>query len=305
MKLSDLHIAWNSDYVLPLPPGHRFPMDKYELIPGQLLYEGVITSANLRSPHDCETEDLLRAHDQEYVDKLDNNSLSAREQRVIGFPQTPHMIRRERMITQGTIDCCKAAITHGVALNVAGGTHHAFRDHGEGFCILNDFAVASLHLLAHKLVTRILIIDLDVHQGNGTASIMSGNTSVFTFSMHGEHNYPFKKTVSDLDIALKDGTDDETYLQLAEVELTRLFDRFKPDFACYVAGVDVLKTDRFGKLGLSLEGCALRDKMVLEALHTRGVPCAVSMGGGYSPDIRTIVTAHVNTFKTAIDIYVN
>lgn len=305
MKLSDLHIAWDIDYILPLPPGHRFPMEKYELVPGQLLYEGAITAANLRSPHDCDREDLLRAHDQEYLDKLDNNLLSPREQRVIGFPQTPQMIRRERMIAQGTIDCCKAALSHGVALNVAGGTHHAFRDHGEGFCILNDFAVASLHLLAQKLASRIVIIDLDVHQGNGTASIMSGNQSVFTFSMHGQHNYPFKKTISDLDIGLTDGTGDETYLQILETELTGVLDRYKPDFACFVAGVDVLKTDRFGKLGLTMEGCARRDRMVMEALFSRDVPCAISMGGGYSPDIRTIVTAHVNTFKTAIDIYVN
>jgi acetoin utilization deacetylase AcuC-like enzyme len=304
MKLHDLHIAWNIDYVLPLPPGHRFPMEKYELVPGQLLYEGVITSANLRSPDDCDTEDLLRAHNQEYLDKLDNNSLSAREQRLIGFPQTPLMIRRERMITQGTIDCCKAAISHGVALNVAGGTHHAFRDHGEGFCILNDFAVASLHLLAHKRASRILIIDLDVHQGNGTASIMRGNSSVFTFSMHGEHNYPFKKTISDLDIGLRDGTDDETYLQILEKELTGVLAEYKPDFACFVAGVDVLQTDRFGKLGLTLEGCARRDRFVMDALHSLGIPCAISLAGGYSPDIRTIVAAHVNTFKTAIDIYV-
>lgn len=305
MKLHDLHIAWNIDYVLPLPPGHRFPMEKYELVPGQLLYEGVITPANLRSPHDCDTEDLLRAHDQEYLNKLDNNSLSAREQRVIGFPQTPQMILRERMITQGTIDCCNAALSHGVALNVAGGTHHAFRDHGEGFCILNDFAVASLYLLAHKRAETILIIDLDVHQGNGTASIMKGNESVFTFSMHGEHNYPFKKMISNLDIGLKDGTDDETYLQILEKELISVIDRYKPDFACFVAGVDVLQTDRFGKLGLTLEGCARRDRIVLETVHSRNIPCAISLAGGYSPDIRTIVTAHVNTFKTAIDVYVS
>lgn len=304
MKLSDLHIAWNADYVLPLPPGHRFPMEKYELVPGQLLYEGVITSSNLRSPDDCPAEDLLRAHDQEYLDKLDNNSLSPREQRAIGFPQTPQMIRRERMITKGTIDCCNAALLYGVALNVAGGTHHAFRDHGEGFCILNDFAVASLHLLAHGKANRVIIIDLDVHQGNGTASILSGNEHVFTFSMHGEHNYPFKKTFSDLDIGLVDETDDDTYLHILSTALTDVLNRFQPDFACFVAGVDVLQTDRFGKLALTLEGCASRDRMVLQTLHSRGIPCAISLAGGYSPDIRTIVAAHVNTFKTAIDLYV-
>ena len=305
MDISELHIAWHPDYVLPLPEGHRFPMEKYDLIPGQLLYEGCITADNLRAPGWCGDADLVRAHTNGYISKLTGQQLDPREQRVIGFPQSPQMISRERMITQGTIDCCRAALRHGVSLNVAGGTHHAFSDHGEGFCILNDFAVASYYLLANGLAKKVMIIDLDVHQGNGTAAIFAQESEVFTFSMHGQHNYPFRKSISDLDIGLPDQAGDAEYMNILTGQLPRLLDQFRPDFACYVAGVDVLKTDRFGKLSMTIPGCAARDAFVLQTLKSRNIPCAISMGGGYSPDIRTIVQAHVNTFKAAIDLYVH
>lgn len=207
-----LKIAFDPIYAHPLPEGHRFPMLKYELIPEQLLYEGSITEANLFSPTTCSEETVLLTHTKEYVNKLLQQRLSAKEQRHIGFPQSPQLTKREFIITQGTIDCCQYASQYGVALNVAGGTHHAFAERGEGFCLLNDFAVAANYLLQQQTAKKILIIDLDVHQGNGTAKLFENNPAVFTFSMHGRHNYPFHKEKSDLDIELEDGTNNRLYL---------------------------------------------------------------------------------------------
>lgn len=278
-------------------------MLKYELIPGQLLYEGIITQNHIFSPAVCEDEIVLLTHDKEYLNKLHTQTLSAKEQRHIGFPQSPELTERELIITQGTIDCCVHALKHGVALNVAGGTHHAFRDHGEGFCLLNDFAVATNHLFKEKQVKKVLIIDLDVHQGNGTASIFQNRKDVFTFSMHGKHNYPFHKEKSHLDIELMDGTNDETYLSLLKLHLTEILDQFNPDFAFFLSGVDILSTDKFGKLAVSMKGCSDRDQFVFESLKQRNIPCSVAMGGGYSPDVKTIVEAHCNTFRIAKNLY--
>ena len=207
------------------------------------------------------------------------------------------------IITQGTIDCCHFAFEQGIALNIAGGTHHAFRERGEGFCLLNDMAVAANYLLQKKLASRILIIDLDVHQGNGTAKIFEHEKRVFTYSMHGEHNYPFHKEKSDLDIPLKDGVDGTTYLNLLAEDLAYLLRRVKPDFAFYLSGVDVLQTDKFGKLKLTLEDCKERDQLVLGYLKAAGIPVTVAMGGGYSQDIKIIVEAHCNTFRVAKDLF--
>ena len=298
-----IHIAYDPIYAHPLPEGHRFPMLKYELIPGQLLHEGTITDTHIFSPGICNDDVVCRTHDPLYLEKLHRQTLSAKEQRHIGFPQSPQLTLRELMITQGTIDCCHHALVNGVALNVAGGTHHAFYERGEGFCMLNDFAVAAKELLYQKLVKQILIVDLDVHQGNGTASLFAKDRRVFTFSMHGAHNYPFHKEQSDLDIGLKDGTDDDTYLHLLKTHLHQLLETVKPDFVCYLSGVDILSTDQFGKLKVSMEGCAKRDALVLEALRQKDIPCVISMGGGYSPDVRTIVEAHCQTFRLAKDIY--
>ena len=215
-----LKIAFDPIYAHPLPEGHRFPMLKYELIPEQLLHEGSITAENIFAPLTCPDEIILWTHDATYLNKLHQQLLSEREQRVIGFPQSPVLTKRELMITQGTIDCCHHAMQNGVALNVAGGTHHAFASYGEGFCLLNDMAVAANYLLKKNLARQILIIDLDVHQGNGTAKLFEQEKKVFTFSMHGEHNYPFRKEKSDLDIPLKDGTDDATYLSLLKENLS-------------------------------------------------------------------------------------
>lgn len=278
-------------------------MIKYELIPEQLLYEGTISPKNLFAPAPCPDDIVLWTHEAHYLEKLHRQTLSPREQRHIGFPQSPGLTLRERVITQGTIDCCHYALEYGVALNVAGGTHHAFADRGEGFCLLNDFAVAANYLLRNKLARQILIIDLDVHQGNGTARIFEQQPAVFTFSMHGAHNYPFHKEKSDLDIGLKDGTDDRIYLPLLENTLETLIRQLKPDFAFFLSGVDILETDKFGKLKITMEGCRRRDEIVFSMLKLYNIPCAVAMGGGYSPDIKTIVEAHCNTFRVAMDLY--
>jgi len=298
-----LKIAYDPVYAHPLPEGHRFPMLKYELIPEQLIYEGTITRANLFSPLACPDDIVLLTHSREYLDKLKNQTLSPQEQRKIGFPQSPELTYRELVITQGTIDCCRHAIDNGIALNIAGGTHHAYADRGEGFCLLNDFAVASNYLLANKMAKQILIIDLDVHQGNGTAKIFSNKTEVFTFSMHGKNNYPFHKEKSDLDVELPDGADDDLYLDLLTKNLPDLIQNIRPDFAFFLSGVDILSTDKFGKLKVTAEGCRERDQIVFTFLKQNSIPCTVAMGGGYSPDIKTIVEAHCNTFRLAKEIY--
>lgn len=298
-----LHIAYAPVYAHPLPEGHRFPMLKYELIPEQLIHEGTITAANLSTPVECADDIVLLTHSPGYIKKLKEQRLSEKEQRQIGFTLSPQLTEREFIITQGTINCCHAAFGSGVALNVAGGTHHAFADRGEGFCMLNDFAVASNYLLQQQLAKKILIIDLDVHQGNGTAKLFEHDKRVFTFSMHGAHNYPFHKEQSDLDIGLKDGTDDSIYIPLLDQTLAMLLKEVKPDFAFFLSGVDVLDTDKFGRLKVTLQGCRQRDKLVFSKLKAMQVPCVVAMGGGYSADIKIITEAHCNTFRLAKDIY--
>jgi acetoin utilization deacetylase AcuC-like enzyme len=296
-------IAYDHVYVQPLPEGHRFPMLKYELIPQQLLYEGTARPENIFSPDICSPEVVVWTHTPEYFNKLVQQALTAREQIHIGFPQSERLTKRELVIVQGTIDCCHHALENGVALNVAGGTHHAFRDRGEGFCLLNDFAVAANYLLKKGMANKILIIDLDVHQGNGTAKIFSDEPRVFTFSIHGEHNYPFRKEHSDLDIGLKDGTDDAEYLDLLETTINKLIISEKPDFAFYLSGADILSTDKFGKLKLTVNGSRIRDELVFTVLKQNQIPCTVAMGGGYSEDIKIIVEAHCNTFRAAKAIY--
>jgi acetoin utilization deacetylase AcuC-like enzyme len=298
-----LHIAYHPLYAHPLPEGHRFPMAKYELIPGQLLYEGVITEANLFAPQPVDEAVLLWTHEAGYWHRMRNLQLTDKEMRAIGFPLSAQLVEREIRITQGTIDCALYARQYGAALNVAGGTHHAFAGHGEGFCLLNDFAVAANYLLHQKLAKQILIVDLDVHQGNGTAALFAGEPRVFTFSMHGQHNYPFRKETSDLDIGLHDGCTGDEYLSLLRQHLPKLIEREQPDFICYLSGVDVLETDKFGKLKLSLADTLHRDEIVFDLCRRHGIPVAVAMGGGYSPDVKQIVTAHCNTFKAAKDIF--
>lgn len=298
-----LKIAWNDHYTIPLPEGHRFPMLKYDLIPEQLLYEGTIREVNIFSPGQLSEEDIFTIHYRSYWEKLKDGKLTKDEIRRTGFPYSKELVVRERVILQGTIDCAKYAKEYGVAMNVAGGTHHAFRDRGEGFCLLNDIAVAAQYLLDNNLATQILVVDLDVHQGNGTANIFENEPAVYTFSMHGGKNYPLKKETSDRDIPLPDGIDDNSYLSLLKFHLPKLLDDLEPDFIFYQSGVDVLETDKLGRLGLSMHGCKDRDRFVLEICRKNNIPVAVSMGGGYSEKIADIVEAHANTFRLASEIY--
>ncbi len=296
-------IAFSPIYYHKLPEGHRFPMLKYELIPEQLLHEGTITQENLFIPNKCGAIDILRTHDLEYYNKLINQQLSPSEQRKIGFPQSPALIERELVITRGTIDCALFALEYGCALNIAGGTHHAFAERGEGFCLLNDMAIAADYLLYKKLVTKILVIDLDVHQGNGTAKLMENEPRVFTFSMHGKNNYPFHKEQSDLDIPLPDGISGHAYLEILEKTLPMLLETVNPDFIFYLSGVDILSTDKFGKFNISIDECKRRDELVLKMAYENKIPIAIAMGGGYSPDINDILQAHCNTFRIAANLF--
>jgi acetoin utilization deacetylase AcuC-like enzyme len=296
-------IALSPIYCHKLPEGHRFPMLKYELIPEQLLHEGTITQENLFVPSKCDAIDVLRTHDLDYYNKLINQQLSPSEQRKIGFPQSPVLIERELIITRGTIDCALFALEHGCALNIAGGTHHAFAERGEGFCLLNDMAVASDYLLHKNLVTKILVIDLDVHQGNGTAKLMENEPRVFTFSMHGKNNYPFHKEQSDLDIPLPDGISGQEYLEILEKTLPMLLETVQPNFIFYLSGVDILSTDKFGKFNISIDECKRRDELALNMAYDNKIPIAIAMGGGYSPDINDILQAHCNTFRLAANLF--
>jgi len=298
-----LKIASHKIYAHPLPEGHRFPMIKYELIPEQLLHEGLIVSENLFSPGKAKEEVILLTHDKNYWERLRDLKLSSQEERRTGFPITAQLIEREIRIAQGTIEGCHFAKKYGIAFNVAGGTHHAGSNWGEGFCLLNDQAIAANYLLNKDFATSVLIIDLDVHQGNGTAEIFADEPRVFTFSMHAEKNFPFRKELSDLDIGLEIGTEDEEYLKILTDTLPCLFEKVKPDFVFYLSGVDVLNTDKLGHLKLSRKGCKERDKLVFQACKQYGTPVQVSMGGGYSEKIYDIVEAHCNTFRTAMELY--
>lgn len=298
-----LQIAFSPVYRLRLPEGHRFPMLKYELIYEQLLYEGTCTDDNFFGPSPVDDLWVLGVHTPDYVHQLKTLTVPAEMVRRIGFPLTPELIDREWIITQGTIDCTQLARRDGVAMNVAGGTHHAFPDRGEGFCMLNDVGVAAHYLLETGQARQILVIDLDVHQGNGTAVMFQHEPRVFTFSVHGKDNYPLRKEQSDLDIELPTGTADELYLNTLYDTLPNLIDRVQPDFLFYVSGVDILASDRLGKMAVSREGCLQRDRFVFEQAIQRSLPITVSMGGGYSPRLTDIVEAHCNTFRLANSLY--
>lgn len=297
-----LKIAWSDLYSLPLPPGHRFPMIKYELIPEQLLHEGSIDKDNLFTPGN-EEKYIYEVHDPEYISRLKKGQMTRQEMRRIGFPYSRKMMDREINIMNGTCQAADFALEYGVAMNVAGGTHHAYRNRGEGFCILNDLAVAANYLLRYKKIRQVLVVDLDVHQGNGTAAIFENRPEVFTFSMHGRNNYPLKKERSDLDIPLEDDTEDGEYLTILQEQLPRLTDRIKPDFILYQSGVDILYSDKLGRLNLSLEGIHERDRIVLEQAWKYQIPITATMGGGYSKSIRDIVEAHCNLYRLALQMW--
>jgi acetoin utilization deacetylase AcuC-like enzyme len=290
--------AFYSDhFVLPLPEGHRFPMQKYRLV-----REGVEANVPSIEFHEAPfTTDgvLALAHHPSYIERVSSGSLSAAEQKAIGFPWTPQMVERSRRSAGATISACRAALDSGVAVNLAGGTHHAYADHGEGFCVFNDAAIAARLMQAERRARRVAIVDLDVHQGNGTASILASDDSVFTLSLHGEHNYPFRKESSDLDIALPDGTGDEVYLTALEEALAAMSRRFSPELIIYLAGADPHEGDRLGRLRLTMHGLAARDRMVLDHARAREIPVAVAMAGGYGKNIQDTVAVHVQTIGIA------
>lgn len=298
-----LKIAFHPIYKHPLPEGHRFPMLKYELLPEQLLYEGTCVKDNFFEPNIPEESHILKVHTEAYLKDLLDLTLEPKAARKIGFPLSEMLVKREVIIADGTMKASEFAITHGIAMNIAGGTHHAYSDHGEAFCLLNDQAIGARYLQNKNLAKKILIVDLDVHQGNGTAEIFKDDRSVFTFSMHGKSNYPFKKEQSDLDIPIDTDTGDDEYLSILKEVLPKLIASELPDFVYYLCGVDVIASDKLGKLGLSIEGCKERDRFVLQTCKDQKIPVMCSMGGGYSPDIKTIIEAHANTFRLAQKIF--
>lgn len=298
-----IKVAYSPIYSHPLPAGHRFPMIKYELIPEQLKYEGTLAAHHFHEPVMVEESYILMAHDADYWKRLKALDLTYHEIRRIGFPLSQELVDRELIITQGSIDGALHSLEYGCSLNVAGGTHHAGSNWGEGFCLLNDQAIAAHYLLHNNHSKKILIIDLDVHQGNGTAEIFVNNDKVFTFSMHGANNFPYRKEQSDLDIPLPDNTSDAEYLSILKKEYHKLIDHLSPDFIFYQSGVDVLQTDKLGKLSLTLEACKERDYIVMNTANKLGIPMQISMGGGYSEDIRLIVEAHCNTYRIAAELY--
>lgn len=298
-----LKIAHHSVYTHPLPKGHRFPMEKYELLPAQLLYEGTCQADNFFNPEVADSFLVKAVHTQAYIDDLNNLTLDKKAARKIGFPLSKALVTRELIITDGTIKASEFALKYGIAMNIAGGTHHAYSNRGEAFCLYNDQAIGARYIQAHLNIKKILIIDLDVHQGNGTAEIFSRDNDVFTFSMHGAGNYPFKKEQSDLDIALPNRTEDKAYLNTLKNTLPKLIEDHQPEFVYYLCGVDILETDKLGKLSCTIQGCAERDRFVLQTCKDAKIPVMCSMGGGYSPDIKTIINAHANTFRLAQDLF--
>lgn len=285
-------------FVLPLPEGHRFPMAKYALLRQQVAALGTI---DLHIPPAATDAELVRVHTPEYVSRVQTGQLSAQEMRRIGFPWSPEMVERSRRSSGATVAACRAALHDGTAVNLAGGTHHAFADRGGGYCVFNDAAIAARAMQAEGFAQRVLIVDCDVHQGDGTAAIFRDDQSVFTFSIHGENNYPFHKEQSDLDIALPDGTSDHLYLSALQDGLAQAIERAQADIAIYLSGADAHLGDTLGKLKLTKEGMAQRDRMVVGTLRAFGLPVAVTMGGGYGKKIEDTVSIHFQTVKVAFE----
>jgi len=300
-----LRAFYSDHFVLPLPEGHKFPMAKYSRLRERILAEGIVSPDDLQEAPLAAIEDLRLVHDAGYVDAVLNGTMAPEIQRRIGFPWSPQMVERSRRSVGATVAAAHAALDDGAAANLAGGTHHAFADRGEGFCVFNDVAVAARELQHSQLARRIAIVDLDVHQGNGTAAIFNGDASVFTFSMHGDRNFPFKKEVSDLDVALADGTGDDEYLSLLQSHLPAVLNRHQPDFVFYLAGADPFEGDRLGRLRMTIDGLRTRDEIVMEACTSARLPVAISMSGGYANDVDAIVTIHTNTIRTACSAFVS
>lgn len=294
-----MKLFYADHFVLPLPEGHRFPMEKYALLREALAASGTFSRDDFLVPEAASDQEILRAHSADYLRRIVAGELDAAEQRRIGFPWTPQMVERSRRSAGATLAACRCALADGCAANLAGGTHHAHADFGSGFCVFNDAAIAALAMRAEGHAERIAIIDCDVHQGDGTAAILADEPDVFTLSMHGARNFPFHKMCSDLDIELADGTGDDEYLAALETGLAVVFDRFGPDLVIYLAGADPYCDDRFGRLGLSFKGLAERDSTVLGRCFARRIPVAIAMAGGYARNVADTVRIHATTISTA------
>ncbi len=292
-----LHIWSTAQYAFPLPQGHRFPAEKYGMMRDRVLAEGIVEPKNLRDPAPAARTDLLRVHTERYVDAVASGDLTPAEQRLIGLPWSKALAERSLRATGATCEAAIHALDAGIAMSLSGGTHHAFADHGEGFCVFNDVVVAIRMLQHRRAIVRAAIIDLDVHQGNGTHALVADDPTVYAFSMHGRKNYPFKKVAGTLDIELEDGAGDDEYLDTLASALPEVISASNPDMVFYLAGSDPHEHDRLGKMKLTFDGLARRDVMVLESCREIGLPVVVTVAGGYGKDIRDSVQVHVNTAR--------
>ena len=297
--MTPLHVWSSSRYTFPLPPGHRFPIDKYALLREAVVARGLVEPELVREPQRVSMDDLLLVHTPDYLERFSQGRLTRDEERRLGFPWSAALVERSYRAAGGTCEAAAHAVEHGIAMNLAGGTHHAFPSHGEGFCVFNDVAIAIRKLQRDGRIERAAVIDLDVHQGNGTHAVFAGDERVFTFSMHGGRNYPFRKVAGDLDIELDDGTGDDEYLRLLSDALPKVLSRARPDLVVYLAGADPHHLDRLGRLALSPGGLARRDAMVIEQCREVGIPVAVTIAGGYGDPLSATVEAHVTTVGIA------
>ncbi len=297
-----MQLFYCDEFVLPLPPSHRFPMQKYALLRERLLRSGGFPANCFCVPPGATEAQLLRVHDSDYYRRVTTGELTEYQVKLLGFPWSDALIERSRRSVGGTIAASRSALTEGVSVNLAGGTHHAFRDRGEGFCVFNDAVVAVRTLQAERAIERAVILDCDVHQGNGTASLAAGDGTLFTLSIHGERNYPLRKEQSDLDVPLPDGTGDQAYLQALKPALITALNSNRPQLAIYLAGADPFMHDRFGRLALTKDGLARRDRLVFELCRSHQVPVAVTMAGGYASDISDIVDIHSQTVRLAAEL---
>ena len=295
-------VFYSDHFVLPLPEGHRFPMKKYSMLRERVERSGICKNGELRAPHAVTDEEILRAHNPGYLEKVVAGTLTDKEMRRIGFPWSQRMVERSRRASGGTLDAARIALSEGIATNLAGGTHHAFADRGEGFCVLNDSAIAARALLAEGFVEKVVVLDTDVHQGNGTAAIVRGDARVFTLSIHGAKNYPFHKEESDLDAPLPDGASDDAFLLALGERLERVLDLEDWSLAIFLAGADPFEGDKLGRLRVTKSGLAERDRMVLEGCRERDIPVAVTMAGGYAREVEDTVDIHFQTVKRASDV---
>jgi acetoin utilization deacetylase AcuC-like enzyme len=298
-----MKIFYSDHFTLPLPPGHRFPMEKYTRLRQRVVSAGWSAEVELCVPEAASDEELSLAHDPEYVRRVARGELTEKEIRRIGFPWSPGMVERSRRSVGATLSACRMALEEGISANLAGGTHHAYAGHGEGYCVFNDVAVGARVMQTEKRINKVVILDCDVHQGNGTASIFAGDESVFTFSIHGAKNFPFHKEPSDLDVALPDGTTDEPYLEALDNGLALALASAQAELAIYLAGADPFEGDRLGRLALSKAGLAERDRRVLARCKEAGLPIAVTMSGGYAKNIDDIVDIHTSTMHIALQMF--